>query len=123
MRFKPVWPLGRLLSQRFLPALPITLFLLSMLDTLPKDARHRRGTSFSSFDGSRNRAILSVLSTNCAHVPAARTSCAPFPGRNSTLCTKEPMGRCSSGYASPGFSLAIDWGFPLDAVTTSPTSN
>ncbi|CAI8025718.1 Uncharacterized protein ycf72 [Geodia barretti] len=75
--------------------------ILLALPTCPSVAIARTRTRRTSPEGSRIRAYLPSLSTNCAAPPALRTSWPPLPGCISILWIDDPSGILSSGKAFP----------------------
>src|SRR4051812_48172895 len=107
--------LGRLPSQRLLPALPTDSSSCSALPTLPMVARQRPCTSRISVERSRTVTYSPSLATTCALDPAVRASWPPFPILISMLCTVVPSGTSDSGSALP-----VRLSEPGPEITTSP---
>src|ERR687889_1382934 len=82
--------LGRLPSQRLLPALPTESSSCSELPTSPMVARQRPCTSRISVERRRRVTYSPSLATTCALEPAVRASWPPLPIFSSTLCTLVP---------------------------------
>src|SRR5262245_24920750 len=93
--------LGRLPSQRLLPALPTDNSACSALPTSPTVARQRPWTRRISLDRRRRVTYSPSFATTWALEPAVRIICPPFPILSSTLCTLVPSGISLSGSAFP----------------------
>src|SRR3954469_16120462 len=107
--------LGRLPSQRLLPALPTESSSCSEFPTSPIVARQRPCTSRISVERRRSVTWSPSLATTCALEPAVRQSCPPLPILSSMLCTVVPSGISDSGSALP-----VRVSDPGPEITVSP---